>query len=46
MEKYSIADEIVEEKIIEAIIPGNKKAAPADNTKEGLSISSSAMPGM
>ena len=34
-EKYSIADEIVEEKIIEAIIPGNKKAAPADNTKRG-----------
>ena len=26
-EKYSIADEIVEEKIIEAIIPGQKKAA-------------------
>lgn len=26
-EKYSVADEIVEEKIIEAIIPGNKKAS-------------------
>lgn len=26
-EKYSVADEIVEEKIIEAIIPGKKKAA-------------------
>ncbi|MDR0569618.1 MAG: ATP-dependent protease ATPase subunit HslU [Clostridiales Family XIII bacterium] len=27
-EKYNIADEIVEERIIEAIIPGNKKPAP------------------
>jgi ATP-dependent HslUV protease ATP-binding subunit HslU len=27
-EKYNIADEIAEEKIIEAIIPGKKKAAP------------------
>ena len=34
-EKYSIADEIVEEKIIEAIIPGNKKAAATDNNKRG-----------
>ena len=31
-EKYSIADELVEERIIEAIIPGNKKAA---NTNKG-----------
>ena len=30
-EKYSIADEIVEEKIIEAIIPGQKKAASSKN---------------
>ena len=28
-EKYSIAEEIAEEKIIEAIIPGKKKSAPA-----------------
>ena len=30
-EKYSIADEIVEEKIIEAIIPGQKKASASQN---------------
>ncbi|NLD19750.1 MAG: ATP-dependent protease ATPase subunit HslU [Clostridiales bacterium] len=30
-EKYSIADEIVEEKIIEAIIPGNKKKVSDKN---------------
>lgn len=30
-EKYSIADEIVEEKIIEAIIPGQKKSAGKQN---------------
>ena len=28
-EKYSVADEIVEEKIIEAIIPGKKSRLPA-----------------
>ena len=32
-EKYSIADEIVEEKIIEAIIPGKKKPASADRNR-------------
>lgn len=30
-EKYSVADEIVEEKIIEAIIPGKKKSASGKN---------------
>ena len=32
-EKYSIADEIVEEKIIEAIIPGNKKNASGNQNR-------------
>ena len=32
-EKYSVADEIVEEKIIEAIIPGNKKAASGNQSR-------------
>ena len=32
-EKYSIADELVEERIIEAIIPGNKKAAAANKSR-------------
>ena len=32
-EKYSIADELVEERIIEAIIPGNKKAANTNKTR-------------
>ncbi len=32
-EKYSVADEIVEEKIIEAIIPGNKKAASGNQNR-------------
>lgn len=32
-EKYSIADELVEERIIEAIIPGNKKAATANKNR-------------
>lgn len=34
-EKYSIADEITEEKIIEAIIPGKKKPAPASGGVRG-----------
>src|SRR5699024_3186059 len=33
-EKYSVADEIVEEKIIEAIIPGKKKHV-SDNKNRG-----------
>ena len=32
-EKYSIADELVEERIIEAIIPGNKKNAAANKNR-------------
>ena len=32
-EKYSVADEIVEEKIIEAIIPGKKKAASGNQNR-------------
>ncbi len=32
-EKYSVADEIVEEKIIEAIIPGNKKNASGNQNR-------------
>ena len=32
-EKYSIADELVEERIIEAIIPGNKKAANTNKNR-------------
>lgn len=32
-EKYSIADELVEERIIEAIIPGNKKSAAANKSR-------------
>lgn len=32
-EKYSIADELVEERIIEAIIPGNKKAASPNKSR-------------
>ena len=32
-EKYSVADEIVEEKIIEAIIPGKKKSAPNNQNR-------------
>ena len=32
-EKYSVADEIVEEKIIEAIIPGNKKASSGQQNR-------------
>ena len=32
-EKYSIADELVEERIIEAIIPGNKKNTAANNNR-------------
>ena len=32
-EKYSVADEIVEEKIIEAIIPGNKKNASGNKNR-------------
>ncbi len=32
-EKYSIADELVEERIIEAIIPGNKKAANTNKSR-------------
>lgn len=32
-EKYSIADELVEERIIEAIIPGNKKNAAANKSR-------------
>jgi ATP-dependent HslUV protease ATP-binding subunit HslU len=32
-EKYSVADEIVEEKIIEAIIPGNKKNVSSNNNR-------------
>ncbi|MCB6992327.1 ATP-dependent protease ATPase subunit HslU [bacterium 210820-DFI.6.37] len=33
-EKYAIADELVEERIIEAIIPGKKKSAPQQNTSK------------
>lgn len=32
-EKYSVADEIVEEKIIEAIIPGKKKSPSSDKNR-------------
>ena len=32
-EKYSVADKIVEEKLVEAIIPGKKKANPAQPPK-------------
>lgn len=32
-EKYSIADELVEERIIEAIIPGNKKNAASNKSR-------------
>ena len=39
-EKYSVADEIVEEKIIEAIIPGKKKNASRQIRTEDLSTSS------
>ena len=39
-EKYSVADEIVEEKIIEAIIPGNKKNVIQQIRTEDHSISS------
>ena len=34
--KYSVADEIVEEKIIEAIIPGNKKNASSKSEQRTI----------
>ena len=33
-EKYAIADELAEEKIVEALVPGKKKAAPQQNNPQ------------
>ena len=38
-EKYSIADEIVEEKIIEAIIPGQEESCQQQESADRLTLS-------